>query len=452
MSVRKNKAGAATAPHLEAIHKLFGGTIDWDFNRVECSAVLGDPGSLSSIQVILDEKAPDGIRVHCSPLKHRDAANDYVRRRLNLPPIVRTAANDNSPQAGYSLPIVDPRDWQGVPIPQRQWLVPDLIPARTVTMLSGEGGTGKSLLALQLMVSMALGLEWLGNEVTRGPCLYFGAEDEAEEIHRRLASIVAHHGRKLDDLHGVRLIPMADRAAILAAPDHRGQIIETVIFPALRAHAKFLRPKLICIDTSADVFGGNEIDRREVRQFVGLLRGLAIEIDCAVLLLSHPSLTGINTGTGLSGSTAWNNSVRSRLYLEAPKGDDDQSTRLLKTMKANYAASGSEIAVRWRDGVYVLDDGPDPVIGNLLNGKADALFVELLKLFTQQGQNVGVATGTSYAPKIMAAHPTAKGYKKADLAAAMQRLLDAGRVEIVTEGPPSRQRSRLVVATTTGDA
>ena len=42
MSVRKNKAGAATAPHLEAIHKLFGGTIDWDFNRVECSAVLGE--------------------------------------------------------------------------------------------------------------------------------------------------------------------------------------------------------------------------------------------------------------------------------------------------------------------------------------------------------------------------------------------------------------------------
>jgi hypothetical protein len=35
-----------------------------------------------------------------------------------------------------------------------------------------------------------------------------------------------------------------------------------------------------------------------------------------VLLTGHPSLTGINTGTGTSGSTAWNASVRSRLYFD----------------------------------------------------------------------------------------------------------------------------------------
>jgi RecA-family ATPase len=55
------------------------------------------------------------------------------------------------------------------------------------------------------------------------------------------------------------------------------------------------------------VFGGDEINRSQVRKFVSMLRGLAIEYDCAVLLLSHPSLTGPNSGTGTSGSTAWNN-------------------------------------------------------------------------------------------------------------------------------------------------
>ncbi|MDP6385061.1 MAG: hypothetical protein QGI93_02590, partial [Planctomycetota bacterium] len=49
------------------------------------------------------------------------------------------------------------------------------------------------------------------------------------------------------------------------------------------------------------------------------------------------------TGSGFSGSTAWNNSVRSRLYLTKPKlGDDDQADhrtpeRLLRAMKSNYS-------------------------------------------------------------------------------------------------------------------
>jgi RecA-family ATPase len=214
----------------------------------------------------------------------------------------------------YRLPLIRPQDWAALPIPQREWLVPGMIPDRTVTMLSGEGGTGKSLLALQLMVSMALRLDWLGKPVVPGPCVYFGAEDEVDELHRRVAGIVEHHGRTLDELQDVLLIPMADRDAVLAGPDKLGRMLQTQIFPALQYQARYLDAKLVVIDTSADVFAGNEIDRSQVRQFVSLLRSLAIYANCAVLLLSHPSLAGIATGTGLSGSTAWNNSVRSRLY------------------------------------------------------------------------------------------------------------------------------------------
>jgi hypothetical protein len=39
------------------------------------------------------------------------------------------------------------------------------------------------------------------------------------------------------------------------------------------------------------------------------------------MLLSHPSLTGINSGTGLSGTTGWHNSVRARMYFVRPKPD-----------------------------------------------------------------------------------------------------------------------------------
>jgi RecA-family ATPase len=357
---------------------------------------------------------------------------------------VRQGAETECGAAGHgtTLPVIDPREWQGKPVPEREWLVEGMIPHRTVTLFSGDGGSGKTQTALQLIVASSLGLQWLGKEVGPGPCLLYTAEDEADELHRRLAATVTKTGHRLADLEGVRLIPMAGRDAVLAKPNGLKAIGATMLFEKLKAEVERLNPRLIVIDPAADVFGGDEIVRVQVRQFVQKLASLAFDSDCAVVLLSHPSLTGLNSGSGTSGSTAWSNSVRSRLYLEAVKGDPDR--RLLRVMKANYARTGDEIAIRWDDGVYVLDDGDDPAVESLIHAATDKLFLELLAMFTAQEQNVGLATGTNYAPAKMVKHPKAKGYRKEQFATSMQRLLDAGKIKVVTEGSPSRQRSRLV--------
>jgi hypothetical protein len=257
-----------------------------------------------------------------------------------------------------------------------------------------------------------------------------------------LETIVASAGKQLSDLEGIRLIPMAGLDAVLAEPDRHGKLAATVIYPKLVSQAMALRPKLIVIDPSADVFGGDEINRSQVRKFVSMLRALAMDIDCAVLLLSHPSLAGMNTGTGTSGSTAWNNSVRSRLYLEITSPD----TRVLTVVKANHGRVGEKIDMRWSDGVYVLDAGPDPVADKMMKKTADEVFMAVFSKLTGQGQALGPNVGPSYAPKKISGHPDAKGYTKADLAAAMQRLLDAGRLRIEVTGPPSRRYTELVAA------
>ena len=81
----------------------------------------------------------------------------------------------------------------------------------------------------------------------------------------------------------------------------------------------------------------------------------------------------------------------------------------------------------------------------MMNAATDKLFLELIEMFTAQGQNLSPKTGTTYAPTKLAAHPKAKGYNKTQFKASMQRLLDAGVIKIVTDGPPSRQRSKLAV-------
>ena len=68
-----------------------------------------------------------------------------------------------------------------VPGPRR-YLVKDLILAAYVTLLYGDGGVAKSLLALALAVAVAGGSgKWLGREVESCPVLYMDFELDSEE-------------------------------------------------------------------------------------------------------------------------------------------------------------------------------------------------------------------------------------------------------------------------------
>lgn len=366
------------------------------------------------------------------------ASEAATRRTAPLP----RAANDNAP-----VLLINPADWQGKPIPPREWFLPDLIPSRQVTILSGDGGVGKSLLALQIGAASAMAVDTLGMAPAPGRVLYLGAEDEADEFHRRLADIVAAHDRQLSDLDDFRLLPMADQVALLAVPDKAGNMTPTPLFQRFETVATDFRPAFIVLDTVADLFGGDEIKRAQARQFIGILRKLAIGLDCAVVLLAHPSVAGMQTGTGSSGSTAWNNSVRSRLYLTRPDGKDaDPDLRILTTKKANYGAAGSELRMRWRDGAFVEDDGKTTPAVGLLNRRADETFRDLLSAINRTGERVASTKGVNYAPSILAVHPDAAGVSKKQFEAAMRRLLAEGIIKVVWEGPPSKKRQRLIVA------
>lgn len=256
------------------------------------------------------------------------------------------------------LRIVPASDFAGKPVPEREWIVDGLIPAGNVTLLSGDGGVGKSLLALQLGVAMVTGTDWIGFNPEQGRVLYLSAEDDEDELHRRVFGIAETCGLRLPQLQDLLLAPLAGEDAILAASKVReGGISPTALWAAVKDAVLREMPRLVIVDTAADTFGGDEVNRAEVRSFLGLLRGLAIDTGATILLLSHPSIAGMSSGSGISGSTAWNNSVRSRLYFARPMVDQnqplDQDLRRLQLMKANYAAAGDTIIVRWHDGVFI---------------------------------------------------------------------------------------------------
>ena len=80
------------------------------------------------------------------------------------------------------LAWIDMSSWDGIAVPEREWLVRDCIPLRQPTLFSGEGAVGKSLVTLHLLASIALGRDWLGLLPEEGPAWYIGAEDDVREL------------------------------------------------------------------------------------------------------------------------------------------------------------------------------------------------------------------------------------------------------------------------------
>jgi RecA-family ATPase len=226
--------------------------------------------------------------------------------------------------------------------------------AGTVAMLSGDGGQGKSLIAQQLCTSAVLGRLFFGLACKPGRALYLTAEDDAEELWRRQRDICRMMGTTMADLDdaGLRLAPRIGRNNALATLDRKDWRMVHTDFLA-RNCRRCLDEGInwVVIDTATQTFSGNQNDEQQVIQFCNILRRWAVLMRGVILLIKHPSVAGRALGTGESGSVAWQNSVRARMYLHKNK----DGGLGLELMKSNYSKAGERLPVRWEKGCFVQD-------------------------------------------------------------------------------------------------
>ena len=347
------------------------------------------------------------------------------------------------------LDTLCPTQWKGLPIPERRWLIPGLLIRGSVTMLNGDGGIGKSLLVQQLATAMAIGAPFLGlaPHADPVPSLSLFCEDDVGELHFRQAHINAHYRCDMDDLAAMTIISRVGQDNGLMTFERRtdeGQLLP--LYHQLEHRIRESGAELIIIDTSADTFLGNENIRSQVRQFVGALRRLAKINDGAVILNAHPSLAGLNSGSGLSGSTAWNNTVRGRFYLTKPataEGEDEHGdARILKLMKSNYARAGEQLKLVWRDHVFVLDDQGRGTGGNIVDRIEldNAVLAGLRKLVGNGALVPADPNVRNGLPTRLRALPSCRRWSFQSMLAAQERLVATGRIIRVELGPPSKRR------------
>lgn len=337
-------------------------------------------------------------------------------------------------------------------IPERRFIVPRQIPSGVCTILSGDGGIGKSILMQMLQTALATGGEWCG--IACEPCtsLAIYCEDDEDELLRRQKRMNAFYGigesnrRLLDDAPAVSRVGEDN---LLMVFDGRGRGEKTPFFKQLREQVLDERYKLLGLDCLVELFGGEENKRPHVRQFMSALNGLANEMDGAVLLNAHPSASGLASGNGTSGSTDWNNAARSRLYFSIPKPDrdgaePDEDSRILSRKKANYAKRGEVTELRYHKGVFIVDrQGQEAATA--FRPPVEKVFLDLLDKFASQGRRVShKSQSPTYAPSMFGKDSGRQGYRSGDFKAAMSKLFDAGTIRIQEEGPPSRRYEHIV--------
>lgn len=252
--------------------------------------------------------------------------------------------------------------WGRGSAPHLDWLVDGAFMRGTVGILAGDGGLGKSLILQQMVTACAMGVPWLGMQTQPLRSLAVFCEDDYEELWRRQERINDHYDCTMADLEPVQFESRPGKDCVLMSfRQWGGDGRETFMFDRLRESARDHGAQIIILDTVADVFSGNEVDRNQPRTFIRALRRLALEIQGCVILTQHPSVEGMNSGSGRSGSTGWHNSVRSRLYLTKPKksGEDEESNeRWLRTMKNNAGRFGGKLRIEWNTGVFQVIEEP----------------------------------------------------------------------------------------------
>jgi AAA domain len=309
--------------------------------------------------------------------------------------------------------------------PPRRYAWDPWIPARMATLLHSFGGVGKSLLGQQIATAYTLGLELFGGATQGRPALVLAGEDDRDEVWRRQLDICRRLGVRLKDVIGkLELLAVPHLDVTLAESNEAGVLTTTPMLAALRQRIERGNHGLVLLDNSAKLFAVREGDRIGVTRCVGLLSAICQHFDTTTVLVAHDNKVG-----DYSGSTAWENTCRSRLHLTR----DDDGGIIMAMPKANYSALG-KIKLRWDDWSFRAEDPACMTEGERLEAKLTArahgeVFLRALDKLTRQGRNVSdSARASNHAPKVMLDRGLAEGLTKQQLEAAMVLLLNEGRI------------------------
>ncbi|WP_171231016.1 AAA family ATPase [Ruegeria sp. HKCCA6707] len=325
-----------------------------------------------------------------------------------------------------------------------EFVIPGWVPRGCLTLLYGAGGTGKTALMLTTAARLAIGRS-VFNELPQLPfkVLFFSSEDGRKQTGRRLRSIISRlgiDGEEYETLKENLRLPDVERVNMSMVRETNDKSARSTVVPSAFYHVllnviKQEAPDIVILDPLSDLFELNENDRMQVSSFMRLMHNLALDQNIAIILIGHP---GKSEDSEYSGSTAWNNKARYRIWARL---DRDTHTVELRQKKHQYSQQAKALFAKWEDGAIdvMLPEDTHMHIETRRAELANKVY-DILEGQERLGKHPTTQTRAE-SGLISIVMQRLDGRKKVDVVAGIDQLLEAGRIAIVRgDGKDGRPR------------
>lgn len=399
--------------------------------------ILPEPPLPDETPPDLDALVPDFGGYLNAPISQIDAQRPIQRRHMDWPVLAQSDA------------------------PEFTWLIPHWLSWHP-TLLSGKGSIGKSLLAQQLATALATGKPFIGAACPPMKVLCWMCEDEHDEIWRRQERICRSMKLPLGNLPNLTIDARYGLKNELFVTEY-GRGFWTPLMGELERQIIETQADVVILDNIGHIYGGDENNRHLVTLFTTGIAGLANSTGRRIctLLLGHPAKA---MGSEYSGSTAWENSVRMRWYMndklpdqkdEDADAEPDTNTRYLSKRKSNYTAldyikfnfdTETKTLVPEQDASAQQDSG---TMAYLRRQRAESVVLNAVRRLAEKQVYGTDSRSQTYLPRVILQYKLQEECSKRDLTEAMHSLIMAGKIQrgIVGKNAAGKAREGLLIQT-----
>ncbi len=225
-------------------------------------------------------------------------------------------------------------DWC-LPPPEMDYVLPGLL-AGTVGAIVSPGGAGKSMLALQMAISIAGGVDLLDLNVKRGQVVYLPAEDPNIALHHRFYAIAGHcSSEQMQVLYGTLAIyPVIGRD-----PDIFTENWFNWIYSLLDGK------RVLFLDTLRRFHKRDENSGSDMAEAVARMETMAWETGCSIVFLHHASKAAAMSGLGdqqqaSRGSSVLVDNIRWQMYVAGMSEKEAKDLEVDAALRKSFVRAG----------------------------------------------------------------------------------------------------------------
>lgn len=223
-------------------------------------------------------------------------ANDFVIDGGDLISILQVELND------WLVPL---SDFCKKPVPIK-WLVRDWVQAKSLVMVHGPSGGGKTFLVLDWCMRMACGCEnWIDKKVMGGVVVYLAGEGH-HGLKNRSVAWLQENGKDDGNIYFSR------DGTEINTPKGYLKVLENI-------RAMKVKPDLIVVDTLHRFLEGDENLSKDAKTMIDACNQLMRCFDCSVLLVHHTGVS-VDAQHRARGSSAWRGALDIEISMQPSKG------------------------------------------------------------------------------------------------------------------------------------